>query len=207
MLSGERFFLTEAVRSATDGYVNLQSSAYAVARQRASLAWDVTIRKFFLIDQTLLCLPILIESIAGPRWDQLVATSDRKYLRKMLRRAAPLYPTMPNHQPHLRRVCGRAYWSLGKRRKAIRNVEKAIQLSEQKGMDYQRAKSLLDLAAVKEEGREENRRKAIQLLKSMESVIPRAESWLLGNQYDEEVVAPEFDLAAWEREHHHGESP
>jgi len=38
-------------------------------------------------------------------------------------------------------------------------------------------------------------------LKEMESVIPRAESWLLGDQYDEAVVAPEFDLEAWEREH------
>ena len=57
------------------------------------------------------------------------------------------------------------------------------------------------MAAVKEEGREENRAEAIELLKQMESVIPRAESWLLGDQYDEAVVAPEFDLEAWEREH------
>ena len=35
----------------------------------------------------------------------------------------------------------------------------------------------------------------------MESVIPRAESWLLGDQYDKSVVAPEFDLEAWERQH------
>jgi hypothetical protein len=35
----------------------------------------------------------------------------------------------------------------------------------------------------------------------MESVIPRAESWLLGDPYDEAVVAPEFDLEAWEQEH------
>jgi hypothetical protein len=35
----------------------------------------------------------------------------------------------------------------------------------------------------------------------MKSVIPRADSWLLGDQYDESVVAPEFDIAAWEREH------
>ena len=56
-------------------------------------------------------------------------------------------------------------------------------------------------AAIKESGREENRAKAIELLKEMESVIPRAESWLLGDQFDEAVVAPEFDLEAWEQEH------
>ena len=67
-------------------------------------------------------------------------------------------------------------------------------------MKYQQAKSLLDLAAVKKEGREYNRGEALRLLKEMSSVIPRAESWLLGDQYNESVVAPEFDLAAWERE-------
>jgi hypothetical protein len=68
-------------------------------------------------------------------------------------------------------------------------------------MKYDLAKALLDLAAVKESGRDENRREAVALLKEMESIIPRAEAWLLGDQYDESVVAPEFDLAAWEREH------
>ena len=63
------------------------------------------------------------------------------------------------------------------------------------------AYALLDLAAVKEEGHDERRAEAIELLKQTESVIPRTESWLLGDQYDEVVVAPEFDLQAWEREH------
>ena len=108
---------------------------------------------------------------------------------------------LPNQQAHIDRVRGRAYWRLGKQTKAIRHFEKAIRIADKKGMKYQQAKSLLDLAAVKEEGRHENRAEAIRLLKEMESVIPRAESWLLGDQYDEEVVAPEFDLEAWGREH------
>jgi eukaryotic-like serine/threonine-protein kinase len=68
-------------------------------------------------------------------------------------------------------------------------------------MKFDQAKSLLDLAAMKETGRDQNRREAVALLKEMESVIPRAEAWLLGDHYDEAVVAPEFDLAAWEQEH------
>lgn len=86
-------------------------------------------------------------------------------------------------------------------KKAIRQFEKAVKIAEKKGMKYQRAKCLLDLAAVKGAGREENRTEAIGLLKEMKSVMPRAESWLLGDQYEEAVVAPEFDLEAWEREH------
>jgi hypothetical protein len=68
-------------------------------------------------------------------------------------------------------------------------------------MKYDLAKSLLDLAAVKETGRDQNRREAVALLNEMESVIPRAEAWLLGDHYDDAVVAPEFNLAAWEQEH------
>ena len=68
-------------------------------------------------------------------------------------------------------------------------------------MKYDLAKALLDLAAVKKEGRDDNRDEAIRLLKEMESVIPRAESWLLGDQFDEAVVAPEIDLEVWEQEH------
>ena len=44
------------------------------------------------------------------------------------------------------------------------------------------------------------RREAINLLKKQESVIPYAERWLLGDQYESAVVAPEFDLNASGRE-------
>lgn len=202
LLTGERFQMTEAIRGSTDAYVRLQCSDYATARKLASTAWETAISSFVLIDVTVFCLPLLIESLAGPKWrDSKPTQDDAKFLRKMQRRAAFLYPTLPNHQPHLHRVFGRARYCLGRHRKAIRHFQKAAKLAAQKGMDYQRAKCLLDLAAVKEDRRDENRREAIRLLKKMESVIPRAESWLLGDQYDEAVVAPEFDLKAWEDEH------
>ena len=69
------------------------------------------------------------------------------------------------------------------------------------GMPFYQAKSLLDLAAVDPTDRDAHRERAVELLKEMESVIPHAEAWLLGDQYDEAVIAPEFDLDAWEAEH------
>ncbi len=68
-------------------------------------------------------------------------------------------------------------------------------------MPYYLAKALLDLAAVDPTNRDAHRQRAVQLLKEMKSAIPRAESWLLGDQYDETVVVPEFDLEAWEAKH------
>jgi len=64
---------------------------------------------------------------------------------------------------------------------------------------YEMPRALLDLAVVKEADRAENRADAISRLKNLGSVIPCAESWLLGDQYDEDVVAPDFDLAGWEK--------
>lgn len=189
-LNAEQYVMTEAIRASTDAFVKIQCSDYTRARELAKFAWELATRNLMLLDPTLLCLPLLIESTANANWNQPLTSADRKYLKGILRRSALIYPTIPNHQPHLRRVWGRANWALGKRRKAIRSFEKAIRLSKQKGMDYQLAKSLLDLAAVKSDGREDNRREAIRLLKKMESVIPRAESWLLGDQFDPAVVAP-----------------
>jgi tetratricopeptide (TPR) repeat protein len=200
-LAGERYYMTEAIRGSTDAYVRLQLSSYRMARELSANAWRLASKSLIFIDATLLCLPVLVESVAGPDWRSPLSAANARYVKKIMRRASLLYPTIPNHRPHLRRVFGRAYYAMGHQRKAIRYFENAIRISELKGMDYQRAKSLLDLAAVTEEGRNENRAAAIELLKKMESVIPRAESWLLDDQYDEAVVAPEFDLEDLEREH------
>lgn len=200
-LPDETFVMTWPIRASTDGYVRLQCSDYGAARRLAEFAWSVIKQGWIAIDVSLLCVPILIEAIAGPTWLTPLPDQDRGSLKRALRRATTFYLLLPNQQAHLRRVCGRALWRFGKQRKAVRSFEKAVQIAGKKGMKYQQAKSLLDLAAVKEEGRKENLAEAIRLLKEMKSVIPRAESWLLGDQDDEAVVAPDFDLVAWEREH------
>ena len=198
-LTDERFNMTEAIRAATFGFVLLQASQYDAARAAALEGWKLVMK--CPIDVTMFNLPILVECIPGPNWTSPASKSDVAVLKPLLRRAVLVHFSYPNHQPHLQRVIGRAFWSLGKQSKAIHKFEKAVKLARKKGMDYQRAKCLLDLATVKEDGRDENRAEAIALLKKMESAIPRGESWLLGDKYDEAVVAPEFDLEAWQREH------
>lgn len=198
-LTKERFNMTEAIRASTYGYVLLQASQHDTAREAAMDGWTLVMK--CPIDVTMLSLPVLIESIAGPMWTSSLPSWDVAVMKRLLQRSKLVYFSYPNHRPHLQRVAGRAFFAMGKRRKAIRKFKKAIELCRRRGMDYQRAKSLLDLAAVQEVGREEHRAEAITLLKKMDSVIPHAESWLLGAQYDEALVAPDFDLKAWEREH------
>ena len=107
----------------------------------------------------------------------------------------------PNLRPLCLRQCGRILAVLEKRKKAIRYFERSIKFAKRIGYHYDEARSLLDLAAVKNQDQRKNRDQGIELLKQVEAVIPRAESWLLGDQYDEAVVAPEFDLTAWVQEH------
>ena len=195
-LTNERFAMTEVIRASTFGYVLLQASQFGAARKAALEAWTNVMN--CPVDVTMFSLPILIESIAGPKWTTPVPTADVIVLKKLLRRAILVSFSYPNHQPHLARVSGRALWSLGRHRKAIRRFEKAIKLARKKGMDYQRAKSLLNLAAVREEGRDRHRSEAIRLLKQMDSVIPHAERWLLGDQFDPACVAPAPDVTSSE---------
>ena len=138
-LTGERYYMTEAIRASTDGYLRLQFSDYNSARKLAKFAWKTSSQKLLFMDVTLLCLPILIEAISGPNWNEPLPIGDRKFLKQILRRSTLLYITIPNHQPHLLRVSGRAACSLGKKQKAIRKFEKAIKVAAKKGIHYQHA--------------------------------------------------------------------
>jgi tetratricopeptide (TPR) repeat protein len=116
-----------------------------------------------------------------------------KRLKRLCRIAVCMDWLYPNIASPAQRVRGRAYWSMGKKRKARRCYRKAVRSAESFGADYDRARSLLDLAASGVDNHQDLRAQAIELLKKQESVIPFAERWLLGDQYDPAVVAPPPD--------------
>ncbi|MFG0332579.1 MAG: ATP-binding protein, partial [Maioricimonas sp. JB049] len=68
MLSGERYYMTEAIRGASLGYVLLQCSDYDGARELAGTAWDICKQKMKLLDVAAFALPVLMESTLGPEW-------------------------------------------------------------------------------------------------------------------------------------------
>ena len=183
-------------------YVWLQASNNEKANSKALESWNLVKEKKFYFLWAVQALPILIEAMAGPEWTTSgsLSTEKRRTLKKHLTSSWWAYRFFSVLRCVIQRSRGRAFYILGQKKRAIRCFEQAIANAQTLQTDYDLARCLLDLAAVKEEGRDENRAEAIELLKKMESVIPRAESWLLGDQYDEAVVAPEFDLAAWEKE-------
>jgi len=180
---------TRSIFLATKGFVLLQASDYAGARQAANTSWDICKSKRFFMEYNSLSLPLLIQSILGPHWNEMAVT-ERELLKRLLWQSRLLLVTHPALHSVIHRSRGRACWALGRRRKAVRSFRRAIQAAERFGSDFDRAKSLLDLAAVQTESRDQAIQEAITLLKQQESVIPYAERWLLGDQYDETVVAP-----------------
>ncbi|WP_166831168.1 serine/threonine-protein kinase [Thalassoroseus pseudoceratinae] len=180
---------TETIFLATEAYVLLQASEYGLARATAERSWRLTKRLLLFMEYNLLSLPVLIACITGPKWVWTPA-AEKRILKRLLRSSWMAMGMHPNLKPHVYRVHGRAFWTLGKHRKAIRSFQKAIECAENIGADYDRARSLLDLAAVQVDGRDERRQAAIELLKKQESVLPWAERWLLGDQFDEKCVAP-----------------
>jgi tetratricopeptide (TPR) repeat protein len=196
-----RVNLTTSIFFAQRSFVYLQASHYELAKLSADFSWRYAVRQMHVMDVCVRGLGWYLECVAGPDWRTKSLEMERHLVRKRCRWARLIAIFHVEIRSHLLRARGRAFVALGKTRKGIRSIEKAVRVARELGMKYDLAKSLLDLAAVKESGRDQNRREAVVLLKEVESVIPRAEAWLLGDQYDDAVVAPEFDLAAWEREH------
>ncbi len=182
--------LTDTIFLATHGGVLLQASDYQAASDTLAKSWQLTSRLNFFMEYNTRGLAWLIESIAGPDWLEAAPTKETKRLRSLCRSAGVSYFFFPNIQSSIQRARGRAFWVLGKQRRAIRCLRRAVERASSLGADYDLARSLLDLAAVTADGRDENRREAIRLLKKSKSVLPRAEAWLLADQFDAQCVAP-----------------
>ncbi|MCA9051846.1 MAG: AAA family ATPase, partial [Planctomycetaceae bacterium] len=190
---GERH-LTDAVFLCTEGYVRLQASSYAAARFSLESAWQLARQRKSLMDVVVRCLPYLIESLLGPDWTQPVAPQQARRLRRLCRVASMVDFAYPNIASPAQRSRGRVFAALGKRQKAIHCFRKAVDRAVRCDGIYDRARSLLDLAAVEDDQRDKRRAEAVELLRQQESVLPRAEAWLLGDQYDERCLAAPMDV-------------
>lgn len=201
LIGEEKRNMTECICRLSDAFVRLQCSDYQGALASAERSWELIRKEQMLNPFTQRAYGHLLESLSGPQWRDSGTESGKYEIRRRLKRSFLVTRLVTFQRCMVNRARGRGYWVVGRKRKAIRCFQDAVQTGCKRGFQTDYAKALLDLAAVQEENREANRAEAIELLKEMESVIPRAESWLLGEQYDEQVVAPEFELEAWEAEH------
>lgn len=196
----EPLVLTESVARSIYAFVLIQSSHYRDAALHAERGWRVCDENKMHISYLVRNLPLLMESLAGQRWNVSDGHLDRAMARRVCRRSHRFQKYALLTSPILR-TRGRLLCRLGRVSKAQSCFEKALDNARRQGATNEVARCLLDGAAVGTGDTVERRQKAVRLLLEIGAVIPRAESWLLGDQYEESVLAPEFDLEVWEEEH------
>lgn len=185
-----------SIRFSSCSFVMMQASAYQLAlhfarREARSLRQGAR-------EESLFYVPLMIEALSSSAWNSRTNEVDQAFLKQALRRANFVFDSVPFHQPHILRAAGRAWWAMGNPAQSIQLLEKAVALSAELSNDFELAKSLLDLSFVKEDSHSEKRRTAMELLRNVRAVIPRAEAWLLGEYAMESVIAPRID-SAWAR--------
>lgn len=190
LLSNERHFMTESIRGASLAFICLQCSQYDRATELADEAWRNAVKHLILLDVAAYSLPVLMESLAGPRWIDGIAADKCRRLRRLGWWAKGLFRMLPNQQPHLLRMLGRYQAGRGRHRKALIQFKRSVDNARARGMSYAEARALLDLAAISPHDADALRRQAVQLLMEAEAVLPFAERWLLGKQDHPDVVAP-----------------
>lgn len=183
--------LTPRIREAHLAFIALQSSDYKLANSYSRSSLFGAARSLALSDFTCLSLPLLFESIAGSDWTKRrsLVGSERSDVRRAKILNAMTASLLPNHKPHILRAMARLDCVNGQQKKAIRRLEKSVEIARAKGMLYPLARSLLDLSAISEKQPDSLRAEAIKLLKKSKSTIPEAESWLLGSDAEPSIIA------------------
>ena len=162
------------------GFVRLQASDHAGARDALEKSRAAVFRAFCLYEFVGPTFPLLVESLLGPRWS--VAPAQGGPSRAVARRAwresrfaRVIGWRYPNYHPHALRVSGRAAVAMGKPKKAASYLEKSIAAAETLGARYDLARALLDASLVIPGRADEYRRRGQLLLKELGATIPEAE--------------------------------
>jgi tetratricopeptide (TPR) repeat protein len=160
------------------GFVRLQSSDYSGARAALEKSRDRIVRTYCPFEFAGPTLPLLVESLLGPRWAGADDGPSRAVARKAWREARVARFVgwrYPNYAAHSLRVSGRAAYALRKTKKAIGFFERSITAAEKHGARYDLARALLDASRVIPDRTDDYRRRGQQLLDELGAVVPEAE--------------------------------
>ena len=160
------------------GFVRLQASDYAGAREALERSRSRLVRDAFVIEYGGPTFPLLVESLLGPNWAQPRGGQNRAIDRKAWREARTarcIGWIYPNYRPHALRVSGRAAFTLGKTKAAASYFERSIAAAEKLGARYDLARAYLDASLVIPEKADDYRRRGQQLLDELGAVVPDAE--------------------------------
>ncbi len=160
------------------GFARLQASDYTGARAALEQSRLSVKRTLSLIEFVADVYPMLVESLLGPRWSDVAGGPGRSLAlraRRESRFARFIGWRYRNYGPHALRVSGRAAFALGRKKQAIRYLERSIAAAEKLGARYDLARALLDASLVIPEKADDYRRRGQQLLDELGAVVPEAE--------------------------------
>jgi hypothetical protein len=193
VIRGRDSRLTESVLHNHQAYVELQSSEYRGARVAAERSRRLSERCFLFIEFMTRAYGLLVESLLGPHWSDPRRDADVRYAKRIARIARIVAWRSPNHRPHVQRVLGRLQCVLGRIPRAKKHLKNSIEHARAMGAEYDLARALLDLSVLDQPHRDALRTEATAILKRIQAVIPRAESWQLGDNPDAECIAPPWE--------------
>jgi tetratricopeptide (TPR) repeat protein len=173
------------VALAVQGFVLIQCSQYGEATVPLSDSVMRMEHDWMTHDFTVITYPLYIEALLGPQWHHAdhwknLDSKSRKTLRRTAIRAFMAGRLYKNCRFRALRARGRLARARGKNQKAIRLFNAAEKAADQRGARYDLARILLDRSVVDDKTREQDRSRAIGILKELKSVIPAAEARELG---------------------------
>lgn len=178
ILSGKTNIIVLPVALQTYGFVHIQSGNYEAAREVLEQSRAMIEKEWAYVDYTIRGYPLLVESILGPHWHDRptqISTDDARQSWRLCRRALFWGWRFPNYLPYALRVGGRTAFVLGKRRKAIDYLSRAIKAGECIGARFDVARACLDLSKLVLEGRQYYERRGRLLLEELGAALPVGE--------------------------------
>ena len=139
-------------------------------------------RTWIYFEFSIWSFPQLAEALLGPRWHEPGSTAAVRRAGRAVRAARFHAARFPTIRPLTLRSRGRLAAAGGRRTRAAALFRAAAEQARTMGAEYDRARALLDLAAVTAGPPADTARAdAIALLHARGNVIPRAEAWQLAD--------------------------
>ena len=189
LVDGKDRLVTEAIALQECAFVRIQNSEYEEAVKFCQRARRSIEKRGLFFEYTVYTYPRMVEALLGPTWTLKCDESSLRQAKRICWASDFVGWRFPNIRPIALRVRGRLMAALGRHRKASRYFEHSIEAATKVSADYERARAMLDLAAVAPEQATKLRGEAIAILREKKGAVPEAEKWLLGEQTCDHCVA------------------
>lgn len=180
---------SRSIARAEQGRILLQASKYGEAAEAARQGIKAMYQDFFLFEWAIHSFANRLEALVGPDWSLGPGQTEKAQLRAAQRASysARFYATQHiNARPQTYRACGRLMAAKGKRQKATKWFEDALQAAKKSENHAEQARALIDLALIDQSNAAKERcLEGLAQLDQIHTVLPAA---------DREIIRARFGI-------------